>query len=143
MPLHHKVNPAGNQTYFSVCPSLLNGTYLLPVTANRGLVLNTKNLPPQVLCIFNDPDNYTNLQTSGYTYACRITLQNGTISLRTSYINNTSIRCMYTAAQISLPVGTTAMVAAEINLIWTNGSTVMYPIDPRGVIQGEEMGVLF
>ena len=44
-PLHHQVNPAGNQTYLDVCPSLLNGTYLLPVTVSRGLVLNTKNLP--------------------------------------------------------------------------------------------------
>ena len=42
--------------------------------------------------------------------------------------------------QISLPVGTSAMVA-NISLIWTNSGTVMYPIDPLGVIQGENMGI--
>ena len=41
---------AGGQTYLDVCPSLLNGSYLLPVAVNRPLVLNTKNLPPQVQC---------------------------------------------------------------------------------------------
>eukprot|EP00731_Ephydatia_muelleri_P001990 Em0001g1990a len=38
------------------------------------------------------------------------------------------------AISISIPVGTTSMVA-NVSLIWTNNSTVMYQIDPLGVIQ--------
>ncbi|KAL5475138.1 hypothetical protein EMCRGX_G027197 [Ephydatia muelleri] len=114
------VTPAGGQTYLDVCPSLLNGPYLLPVAVNRPLVLNTKNLPPQI---------------SGYMYTCNVRQPNGpSIPLPANYTNTTSISCVYTAAQISLPVGTTAMLA-NISLIWTNSGTVVYPIDPLGVIQ--------
>ena len=31
-------------------------------------------------------------------------------------------------------------MVANISLIWTNSGAVMYPIDPLGVIQGEDMG---
>ncbi|KAL5475125.1 hypothetical protein EMCRGX_G027184 [Ephydatia muelleri] len=115
----NSVTPAGGQTYLDVCPSLLNGSYLLPVAVNRPLVLNTKNLPPLV---------------SGYMYRCFIASSSGPISLPANYTSSTSISCLYTAAQISLPVGTTAMLA-NISLIWTNSGTVVYPIDPLGVIQ--------
>eukprot|EP00731_Ephydatia_muelleri_P021662 Em0014g253a len=115
----NSVTPAGGQTYLDVCPSLLNGSYLLPVAVNRPLVLNTKNLPPLV---------------SGYMYRCFIASSSGPISLPANYTSSTSIRCLYTAAQISLPVGTTAMLA-NISLIWTTRGTVVYPIDPLGVIQ--------
>ena len=102
------------------------------------------------------------LQFPGYQYICGLQSSTFSLLLPTSYISNTSIRCMYTAAQvrsgeergdvissikmatlspqISLPVGTSAMVA-NISLIWTNSRTVMNPIDPLGVIQGEDMGV--
>eukprot|EP00731_Ephydatia_muelleri_P021674 Em0014g265a len=115
------VTPAGGQTYSDVCPSLLNGSYLLPVAVNRPLVLNTKNLPPLA---------------PGYLYYCRIQLSiiPTLLYVPANYINSTSISCLYTAAQISLPVGTTAMLA-NISLIWTNSGTVVYPIDPLGVIQ--------
>ncbi|KAL5475134.1 hypothetical protein EMCRGX_G027193 [Ephydatia muelleri] len=115
------VTPAGGQTYLDVCPSLLNGSYLLPVAVNRSLVLNTKNLPPLA---------------PGYLYLCSIQLSiiPTLLHVPANYINSTSISCLYTAAQISLPVGTTAMLA-NISLIWTNSSTVVYPIDPLGVIQ--------
>eukprot|EP00731_Ephydatia_muelleri_P021568 Em0014g159a len=113
------VTSAGGQTYLDLCPSLLNGSYLLPVAVNRPLVLNTKNLPPLV---------------SGYMYRCFIATSSGPISLLANYTSSTSISCLYTVAQISLPVGTTAMLA-NISLIWTNSGTVVYPIDPLGVIQ--------
>ena len=104
------------------------------------------------------------LQFPGYQYLCGLQSSTFSLLLPTSYISSTSIRCMYTAAQvrsgvmssplsrwlpspppppppqISLPVGTSAMVA-NISLIWTNSGTVMYPIDPLGVIQGEDMRV--
>eukprot|EP00731_Ephydatia_muelleri_P021571 Em0014g162a len=114
------VTPAGGQTYLDVCPSLLNGSYLLPVAVNRPLVLNTKNLPPQL---------------SGYQYNCNLQLSSTSVTLPANYTNTTSISCVYTAAQISLPVGTTAM-QANISLIWTNSGGVVHPIDPLGVIQG-------
>ncbi|KAL5475057.1 hypothetical protein EMCRGX_G027105 [Ephydatia muelleri] len=113
------VTPAGGQTYLDVCPSLLNGSYLLPVAVNRPLVLNTKNLPPQL---------------SGYQYNCNLQLSSTSVTLPANYTNTTSISCVYTAAQISLPVGTTAM-QANISLIWTNSGGVVHPIDPLGVIQ--------
>ncbi|KAL5475131.1 hypothetical protein EMCRGX_G027190 [Ephydatia muelleri] len=113
------VTPAGGQTYLDVCPSLLIGSYLLPVAVNRPLVLNTKNLPPQL---------------SGYQYNCNLQLSSTSVTLPANYTNSTSISCVYTAAQISLPVGTTAMLA-NISLIWTNSGTVVYSIEPLGVIQ--------
>eukprot|EP00731_Ephydatia_muelleri_P021672 Em0014g263a len=113
------VTSAGGQTYLDVCPSLLNVSYPIPVAINRSLVLNTKNLPPLI---------------NGYMYICNVTLPSGPISLPANYTNTTSISCVYTAAQISLPVGTSTMLA-NINLIWTNSGTVVYPIDPLGVIQ--------
>eukprot|EP00731_Ephydatia_muelleri_P021558 Em0014g149a len=114
------VTPAGGQTYLDVCPSLLNGSYLLPVAVNRPLVLNTKNLPPLI---------------SGYMYTCNVTQPNGpSITLPANYTNTTSISCVYTAAQISLSDGTSTILA-NINLIWTNSGTVVYPIDPLGVIR--------
>eukprot|EP00731_Ephydatia_muelleri_P021675 Em0014g266a len=123
------VTSAGGQTYLDVCPSLLNGPYLLPVAVNRPLVLNTKNLPPQGVFALKAA-----LELPGYQYNCSLQLSSTSVTLPANYINSTSISCVYTAAQISLPVGTTAMLA-NISLIWTNSGTVVYPIDPLGVIQ--------
>ncbi|CAI7989820.1 Plexin-A4 [Geodia barretti] len=95
-----------------VCPVVNTpdrGSYTLPVSVRRELILSTFNIPPEI---------------PGYEYGCQIRYGNGSVlGLEAQYYNHTEFRCLTTEDQVHMSADVTnGSETTQLEILWLRSS---------------------